>query len=377
MKSFRFLIGILLALAAFEFSTVAQEHPLPRRCNIILIVADSLGYGDLSCYGQTNFQTPNLDQLAADGIRFTNYFVGSAASSPALASLMLGKNATHLRQRADVDIPLAGADVTVAQVLKNSGYHTGLIGDWVLGDQNSYGAPWRKGFEEFAGYFDPDDAKNVYADFMWRYAPDARLNPTNNQMETFDGRETIYDNVGGTGQYIPDLFTHAAMNFAKNNQPDEFNRFRPFFLTLDYTIPGNGNLEVPTDAPFSDAPWPQSERNRAAMIARLDGYIGQLREQLSKIGQESNTVIFFTSDIIPQKSGGVDPKFFHENLSAHDLRVPMIVCWPGKIPDGQVSGVKCSAQDFLPTAVDIALIPTEAPKDIDGTSILPEMVDRK
>ncbi len=188
----RALIAVLLAGAALPgfspganaaLSFVFTNRPpqlMPHRPSIILIVADGLGYGDLSCYGQTKFQTPNLDRLATEGIRFTGYYAGDAASSPSRAALMLGKESGHLRQRADVDIPLAPDEMTVAQLLKQSGYHTGLIGEWNLGDETTGGAPWKKGFDEFAGYFDPADAGNFYADYMWRYAPQSMLT-TNNQ----------------------------------------------------------------------------------------------------------------------------------------------------------------------------------------------------
>jgi arylsulfatase A-like enzyme len=141
----------------------------------------------LSCYGQTKFQTPTLDKLAAGGIRFTNYYTVSPANSPTRAAMLLGRNAVHLKQREDADVPLAAEDLTVAQILKQSGYHTGLVGEWDLGDDTTAGAPWRKGFDEFAGYFDPADAENYYADYIWRYAPRSVLNPTNNQMERTEG----------------------------------------------------------------------------------------------------------------------------------------------------------------------------------------------
>ena len=359
----------------FTNSTTAA---MPRRPSIILIVADGLGYGDLSCYGQTKFQTPNLDGLAAGGIRFTSYYAGDAVSSPSRAALMLGRDSGHLKQRADVDVPLAADDVTVAQVLKQSGYHTGLIGEWDLGGDGTSGAPWNKGFDEFAGYFDSADAGNYYADYIWRYAPKSFLNSTNHQMEDFIGKEMLYPNAGGNkGQYIPDLFTKAAINFVKNNQPDRFNHYRPFFLVVNYKIPGVGNGSVPTDAPYSGESWPQPEKNKAAMIARLDSYIGQLLEQLQKLGLTDNTVIFFTSDTGPQTNGGVEPKFFQSagpfrgsrsDLYEGGLRVPMIAHWPGKIPAGQVSDFPCAAWDFLPTATDIALI--QSPTNMDGISML-------
>jgi arylsulfatase A-like enzyme len=352
----------------------AAMTALPRRASIIFIQCDGLGYGDLSCYGQTKFQTPNLDKLAATGIRFTSYDAGNAASSPSRAALLLGKDSGHLKQRADVDVPLAADDVTVAQLLQNSGYHTGLIGEWELGDENSSGAPWEKGFDEFAGYFDPADAENYYADYIWRHDPTTR----------FEGRNKvplIVNDNDAKGQYIPDLFTKMAINFVKNNQPDQFNHYRPFFLLLDYTTPrantaeaertGNG-MQVPTDAPFSEETWPQPEKNRAAMIARLDGDIAKLVEQLNARGMTNNVVIFFSSVTVPKKAGGADPQFFNSILATNDLRDPMIVHWPGKIPAGQVSDFKWSPRDFLPTAAQIAFV--NPPTNLDGTSVLPTLL---
>ena len=377
------LLEISVAARAESLSAIftnvapAARPAIPRRASIIFIQCDGLGYGDLSCYGQTKFQTPNLDRLAAEGIRFTNYFAGDAASSPAGAALLLGKDAGHLKQRADVDVPLAADDLTVAQILKNAGYSTGLIGKWNLGDENSTGAPWKKGFEEFAGYLNAADAENFYADYIFRYAPKGYLNPASNQREDYLGREMLYPNTGGKkGQYIPDLLAKAALNFVKENQPDQANRFRPFFLLLNYTVPhAEKMLVVPTDAPFSEEPWPQPEKNRAAAIARLDGYVGQLLDQLQTLRLTNNVMIFFTSDTTPKKSAAEDPNFFHSNISTNDLRVPMIVRWPGKIPAGQVSGFKWSPCDFLPTAAGIAYV-NPAPVS-DGVSVLPVLAGQR
>jgi arylsulfatase A-like enzyme len=388
------LIGAVFAVAAINFLPAAHAENLsalftnvapaattamPRRANIILIVADSLGYGDLSCYGQKKFSTPNLDKLAAGGIRFTNYYAAAAANSPVQAALLLGRDAGLLPQRADVNVPLTAEEHTVAQMLQESGYHTGLIGEWTLGDDTTSGAPWKKGFDEFAGYFNAADAENYYAGYMWRYAPKSILNPVSNQLEPFVGEEMLYSNTGGgKGQYIPDLYTTAAMNFVVNNQPDPYNHFRPFFLLVNYPTPranaaetkrtGNG-LQVPSDAPFSGEAWPQPEKNRAAMIARLDGDMGKLLEQLQKINQSSNTVVFFTSAGIAKAGGGVDPKFFSSNVASNDLRVPMIASYPGRIPAGRVSNLRWSATDFAPTILQIAHLKPAA--GFTGISILP------
>ena len=350
-------------LVAVQCTSLAQSpRALPRRSNIILIVADGLGIGDLSCYGQTRFQTPNLDKLASDGIRFTHYSVGGDSSSSTRAALMLGKKEPE-------DVTLSSGETTIAKLLKDSGYYTCMIGEWDLGAQNTSGAPWLQGFDDFDGYFSPADAANAYADYVWRYDPD----PLHQGQPKFTGPEEIYANTGGKkGEYIPDLLASASRNVIKNHQPLPFNAYRPLFLVFKCAIPGNGDREVPSDAPFSEETWPQPEKNRAAMIARLDGYIGQMIEQLNKFGEESNTVIFFTSDAVPKKADGTDPKFFHENASPDSLLVPMIVNWPGKIPAGRVSNLECSALDFLPTAADIAFI--TPPADIEGKSFLPMLL---
>ena len=381
------LLGSLAVASAESLSAIftnislTATTALPRRANIILIQADGLGYGDLSCYGQKKFTTPNLDKLAAGGIRFTNYYAGHVANLPARVALLLGQDAGQLKQRADIMVPLSSEVDTVARLLKKSGYHTGLIGEWDLGGEGTSGVPWNQGFDEFAGFFDPADAENYYADYIWRFAPKSIVNPENNQIEDYVGREILYSNTGGKkGQYLPDLYTRAAVNFVINNKPDSANRYQPIFLLVNYVTPranaaeakrtGNG-MQVPTDAPFSSEAWPQPEKNRAAMIARLDGDIGRLVEQLQKINQSSNTVIFFSSTSMARAGGGSDPKFFSSNVASNDLRVPMIVCWPGKIAAGQVSALQWSAKDFLPTATDIALI--KKPENIGGRSVYPTL----
>jgi arylsulfatase A-like enzyme len=367
MKSIRFnrfCRALVLWIALSGLSANAElsfiftngvPRAIPRRASIIFIQVDGLGYGDLSCYGQTKFQTPNLDQLAAEGIHFTNYF-GENETIKSQTELMFGKNSDS-------------GEMTVAQILKNSGYHTGLIGEWDLGDENSSSAPWKKGFDEFAGYFNPADANNFYTDYMFRCAPRSIYDETNKQFNAFIGKEMIYSNIGEKkGEYIPDLYTKAALNFIKINLPDQFNHYRPFFLLLNYKIP-NEKIQVPTDAPFSEENWPQPEKNKAALISRIDGYVGQLRVQLQKIGMTNNVAIFFSSGSVPKKTAEIDPNFFHSNISTNDFRAPMIVCWPKTIPAGKVSDLKWSAQDFLPTAAEIAF--TQAPTNIDGVSLLP------
>jgi arylsulfatase A-like enzyme len=359
----RFCRALFLLATLLEFSATAQpsltltnaaDQAIARRTSIIFVQVNGLGYGDLSCYGQTNFQTPNLDKLAAKGIQFTNYFVGSANA-------------------------LMPDGICVAQILKDSGYHTGLIGHWDLGDENSGTAPWEKGFDEFAGYFDANDAENFYANYIWSLPPRFSYDKTSGKFVEWipgqgphvGGKEMIYSNTQGKNQYIPDQLTKSALNFVQNNLPDRFNHYRPFFLSVAYEIPA-GKIEVPTDAPFSEESWPQPEKNKAALISRIDGYIGQLQEQLQKIGMTNNIVIFFSSASVPKKTSLIDPDFFHSNISADDIRVPMIANWPEKIPAGQVSDYKWSAKDLLPTVSEIGF--AKLPPDIIETSVLPAML---
>ena len=356
--------------------------PAPRRPSIILIVADDLGYGDLGCYGQARIKTPNIDKLAAQGVRFTSCYAGSTVCSPSRAALMLGQHTGHLKIRGNSNASLTADDLTVAQVLKASGYRTALIGKWGLAEEGSPGVPQKQGFDEFVGYLTNTEAHDYYSEWLWRYDPPR---PGHNG---FDERMHFFENAGGKhGLYTPDLFTKAALSFVKINKPDQFNRWRPFFLCLNYNIPhanneegrrtGNG-MQVPSDEPYSNEPWSQQEKNKAAMITRMDADIGKLMDKLTELKIDTNTVIMFTSDNGPHAEGGVDPKFhksggalrgIKRDLYEGGIRVPMIVRWPAQLDGGQVSDFPWAHWDILPTAADIAM--TKVPKAIDGISVYP------
>jgi arylsulfatase A-like enzyme len=385
-------MALLLALVTIPVSgqnfsaptnATAQRPAAPRRPNIILIVADDLGYGDLSCYGQTMFETPNLDKLAAEGVRFTQFYCGSPVCAPSRCSLMTGLHSGNAYIRGNGTQALRPEDLTVAELLKQSGYHTGLIGKWGLGNENSTGMPREKGFDEFAGYLDHLHAHDYYTDHIWRY--DSRTG-TNSWVY-------LIENEGGKHElYLPDLFTKAALNFMNINKPELLNHYRPFFLYLAYTTPhanneeaqrsGNG-MQVPDDAPYSAQPWPQPEKNKAAMIARMDGDVGKLLAKLHDLKIDDDTIVLFTSDNGPHKEGGVDPKFFKSagplrgikrDVYEGGIRVPLIVRWPAKIKPGRVSDQVWSFWDFLPTAADIAHV--KAPAKTDGISMLPALLGR-
>ncbi len=366
-------------------SVITNSPAIPRRPSIILILADDLGCGDLSCYGQKKFATPNLDRLASEGIRFTSYYAGSPADSAARAALMLGQHSGHLSLRGNApDAGLQDDDTTVAQVLQAAGYRTGLVGEWGLATQGSISVPQKKGFDEFAGFLTDAEGENYYSEYIWRYDPGKVLG-------AFDGQMQFSENSGGKkGQYMPDLFTEAAVNFIKNNKPDQFNKHRPFFLVLSYPSPRaardvgqNLVMEVPTEAPYSSESWPKAERRKAALISRMDSDVSHLLAALQAANIFSNTVVFFSSDNGPHSHGGVDAKFFQSagtfrggkgDLTEGGLRVPMIVRWPARVKPGQVSDFTWAAWDFLPTVADIAF--TKPPANGDGISILPALTGK-
>jgi len=361
----------------------AQRPPAPRRPNIILIVADDLGYGDLGCYGQTMIQTTNLDKMAAEDLRFTSFYAGSTVCAPARCSLMTGLHTGHAFIRGNGTQALRTTDLTVAEILRKSGYQTGLIGKWGLGNENSTGMPREKGFDEFLGYLDHVHAHDYYTDHLWRNA--SRLG--------YNDWEMFPENQGARkGTYMPDLFTKAALNYVSINKPEEFKHYQPFFLYLAYTLPhanneegarsGNG-MQVPSDAPYYDKPWPQPEKNKAAMISLLDDYVGKLIAKLQELKIDDNTVIFFTSDNGPHKEGGVEPAFFKSggglrvitrDLYEGGIRVPLLARWPGKIKPGRVEDHPWAFWDILPTACDIAM--TKKPEQIDSISMMPTLLGK-
>jgi len=335
----------------------------PRHPNIIFILADDLGYGDLGCYGQTRIKTPNIDKLAAEGIRFTDFYAGSTVCAPSRNCLMTGQDTGHATIRGNKDgSSLSATDFTIAQLLKQSGYRTGLVGKWGLGDEGSPGLPQLKGFDQFGGYLDQRHAHDYYTDHLFRYS----------DRNQFSGRQEIVENREGAQKtYIPDLFANAAREFVRTEKPDAVNNQRPFFLYWATIIPhandelgqktGNG-MQVPSDAPYSTENWPQVEKNKAAMITRLDSDVGALMERLRKLKLDDDTIVFFSSDNGPHKEGGVDPKFFESSgpmrgikrdLYEGGIRVPMIVRWPGRIPTNTVSHEPGAFWDIMPTLADI------------------------
>lgn len=349
----------------------------PARPNIIFILADDLGYGDLGCYGSPHLSTPHIDRLAVEGTRFTQAYSGSPVCAPSRGVLMTGLHTGHGRIRENMPrvggvpetfsegrekamrLSLTSSDHTVVQSLKSAGYVTGMTGKWGLGEEESDGIPAKKGFDEFLGYLNQNHAAYYYTDFL----------------DVIDGRRSIPENAGGhTAVYSNDLFAEFALDFVRRH------RDRPFFLYLPFTIPHN-RMEVPNLGAFADKPWPQDAKIYAAMVSRLDGYVGQLMAELRRLELDDNTIIFFTSDNgvirgerarVLQSAGPL--RGFKATVYEGGIRVPMIVRWPGRVPAGRTSAEPWMFMDFFPTVMD--LLGSPAPAGLDGISVLPLLTAR-
>ena len=367
----------MIAASAALLPCPAADSPQPplaakvqvnKKPNIIFILADDLGYGDLGCYGQKKIKTPNIDRLAAEGMRFTQCYAGSAVSAPSRAALMTGLHTGHTHIRSDGDLPLLPQDLTVAELLKPAGYKTGAVGEWGLGLADSAGTPNRKGFEDWVGCLSQLHAQDYYPTQLYR----------NEALFILD--KNLY---GGKGQYSQDFFSMVASNFVR------VNKYFPFFLYLAYTVPHaqtalkDRGMVVPSDAPYSNESWPQPEKNKAAMITRLDSDIGALLAHLKKLKIDDNTVVFFSSDNGPHREGGVNPEFFQSagplrglkgDLYEGGIRVPMAVRWPGRIKAGSVSDQPWAFWDFPATAAEIAGV--KPPRGGDGISVLPTLLGK-
>ena len=342
-----------------------------RRPNIIFVMADDLGYGDLGCYGQQRIRTPHLDAMAAAGTRFTDVYAGSTVCAPSRCCLMTGYHTGHARIRGNARVPLEPGDVTVAEVLQAAGYHTSLVGKWGLGDTGTTGHPNRQGFDEFFGYTDQRHAHNYWPSFLWRNEEKVPL------RNVVPNEDAVGAGVATTRlDYSHDLFMHEALEFIDRR------RANPFFLYLALTIPHANNeakaagMEVPTDKPYHDEPWPAAQRQHAAMITRLDRDLGRLFTKLRRLGIADDTLVVFTSDNGPHREGGNNPDFNHSSgvlrgikrdLYEGGIRVPTIAYWPQHVPAGRVSHQPWAFWDVLPTLADFAGV--KAPQGLDGISV--------
>jgi arylsulfatase A-like enzyme len=353
-----------------------------KKPNIIFILADDLGYGDLGCYGQKQIKTPNLDRMAAEGMRFTQHYAGSTVCAPSRCCLLTGLHTGHSRIRGNGPGLLDPQDVTVAEILKKAGYVTAAVGKWGVGRPPPPGDPARNGFDYFFGYLSMVHAHNYYPEFLWRNSdrvalPDNQLEKPSKGGQGWSFRQ---------GTYSHDLFTKEALSFV------EQNKGRPFFLYLAYTIPhanneggrriGNG-MEVPDYRPYKNKDWPEPQKGHAAMITRMDRDVGTLLAKLKALGIDENTLVMFSSDNGPHKEGGANPEFFgssgplrgkKRDLYEGGIRVPLIARWPGTIRGGSQSNHVSAFWDVLATCAELAGV--DFPKNVDGISIAPTLLGK-
>lgn len=372
-----FAIGAALsANAASPKSDAAGE----RRPNIIFILADDLGYGDVGCYGQQRIKTPNLDRMADEGLRFTQAYAGAAVCAPSRCVLMTGLHVGHARIRGNTPATepaaaLQADDVTVARVLNNAGYATGLIGKWGLGEptKNQQGLPGRQGFDYFFGYLKHGHAHNYYTDYLWRNETRVPLpNVTSNNPAH---KQSV---ASKKVQYTHDLFAEEGLKFVR----DHANQ--PFFLYWGFTIPhanneaGDEGMEVPDYGPYKNLDWPDPQKGHAAMITRMDRDIGRLFALLKELDIDDDTLVIFSSDNGPHHEGGVDPDFndsngplrgYKGNVTEGGIRVPFIARWPGRIAAGSTSDAPVTFADVMPTLAQIA--GAVAPTCLDGVDFTP------
>lgn len=383
MRKMLLLSGIAAGVSVVHVyaGAPAKEKKVP---NVVFIIADDLGYGDLSCYGQEKFRTPNIDRLALEGMRFTQCYSGTTVSAPSRASLITGLHSGHTPIRGNKEVEPEGqmslpADIpSIFTIFKNAGYVTGAFGKWGLGAPGAVGDPNKQGIDDFFGYNCQLLAHNYYADHLWEN----------------DKRIELKDNYdGGFGTYTQDLIQDKALEFVDKNKD------KPFFLFLPYVLP-HAELIVPEDSiiqkfrgKFTETPHKgcdsgpafrkggycsqkEPRATFAAMVYRLDVYVGQVVAKLKENGLYDNTIIVFTSDNGPHREGGADPDFFNSNgvfrgykrdVYEGGIRVPFIAVWKDGIKEGQTDFM-CSFWDMLPTFTQLT---GNKVKETDGVSLMP------
>ncbi len=356
--------------------------------NIVFILADDLGYGDLGSYGQEVIQTPRLDAMAAEGMRFTQFYAGSTVCAPSRSVLMTGKHMGHTHVRGNAPGPdmtaqsLRDIDVTVAEVLKSAGYSTALFGKWGLGETDNEGHPLKQGFDTFYGYLNQVHAHNYYPEFLWRGMEKAALR---NKVEL---TQRLYGGFRGgwateKGEYSHDVIVDEALKWLKDNSEG------PFFLYLPLAIPHANNeatratgdgAEVPDYGIYSEEDWPDQDKGQAAMITRMDRDVGRLLDLLGSLGIARETLVMFTSDNGPHNEAGHDLLRFNPSgglrgtkraLYDGGIRVPFLATWPGTIQPGQVSDHIGYFGDLMATAAELS--GATAPSGTDSISFVPTL----
>ncbi len=374
---------LVFSLSVLFCALCGKAESAETRPNLIWIMADDLGWGDLGSYGQKVIKTPRLDRMAAEGLRFTHFYAGATVCAPSRSVLMTGLHHGHTRVRGNAgkDNPAAQAlksgDITVAAALQKAGYRTALMGKWGLGDvgEAETGLPLRHGFDEFFGYLNQHHAHNHFPDFLWRNEAKVALP---NYLTP------VGDQGGGYSEdpilYTDDLLTDESLKFVSRNQD------KPFFLYWSLVIPHANNergkeigdgAHVPDYGPYAKMDWPDQDKGQAAMITRLDSYVGRMLDQLKLLGLAENTLVIFTSDNGPHNESKHNLERFNpsgpytgikRSLTDGGIRVPFIAWWPGTVKPGETDHAGYFP-DWFPTAAELAK--AETPANLDGISLVP------
>lgn len=379
----------LVPCIRFVTICAALSLAVPRlfaKPNIVLVLADDLGYGDLGCYGQSEIATPQIDRLAAEGMRFTDAYAGSTVCAPSRCALLTGSNTGHGTVRGNrhpgmtSGYYLSTADRTVGNVLRDAGYATAAIGKWSMGElgAEASGMPGPMGFDYFFGYLNQTHAHNSYPSHLWRN--DQRVELPNTVPDERPNGAGVSDNKL---VYSEDLFIEEVLSYIREH------RDRPFFLYFAPTLPHANNqrepmgLETPNLGFYAGRDWPEPKKAWAAMVSRLDFDVGRIMTLLRELGLTDNTLVIFSSDNGPHKEGGADPAFFDSSgpfrgykRSLHDggIRIPTIAFWPGHVPAGSTSHAPWYFPDILPTLAAAAGAPI--PSGLDGANTLPTLLGK-
>lgn len=378
-SSILFTLGLSLIAGALR----AQESPAQEKPNLIYIMTDDLGYGDLGCFGQQQIKTPYLDRLASEGMKLTSYYAGCTVCRPSRLSLWTGLHTGHTPIDSNAQYQFRPEDITVAELLKTAGYTTGGIGKWAMGGVGSTGHPNQNGFDFWMGYLDQSEAHNYYPTHLWRNETKMTL-PGNVIGEYENGRGRV---ASRRETYSHDVMTDYLFDFIRSNQN------QPFLMHVHWTIPHANNeggrvlgdgMEVPDYGEYASRDWPNVEKGQAAMITRMDNDVGRLIGVLYELGIQQKTLVIFTSDNGPHSEGGHQHEYFDANgplrgykrdLYDGGIRAPTIAWWPGRIKPGTVSDEPLAAYDWLPTACELAGV--TPPEKTDGISYVPTLLGQQ
>ena len=363
-----------LASASLTVGAMAGQKP-----NIIYILLDDAGYGDLSCYGQEKFQTPHIDRLAREGMKFTNHYAGSTVCAPTRSVIMSGLHTGHTASRGNREIrpvgqfPIPASTFTIAEALKKAGYATGAFGKWGLGNPGSEGDPIHQGFDRFFGYNCQRNAHTYYPTWLFDDLRKIELDGKTYAHDLIMDRAVEWIDRNHEGPFfcfLPVTIPHAAMHV-----PEKYAApFRKKFPEFENKVGRYGN-----NRPFAKNPAAQF----AGMMTALDHGIGRVLKSLEAHGIDKDTIILLSSDNGPHKEGGHMPDYFNSGggLRGHKrdlyeggIRCPLLVRWPGKVKAGSTSDHISAHWDLLPTFCELA--GTETPQDLDGISFLPTLLGK-